>query len=205
TIAPFEVNISRPEQVERFFSQVAERWGKLDAVFAHAGINGVWAPIEQITTEEWQETLNVNLSGTFFTLKYATSHMRETGGSLIVTSSINGTTKFSDLGASAYSATKAGLIGLVRLLALELAPRKIRVNAICPGAIDTEVEDHTELRNVPKSGELGKPAWGGIPLTMGKPGKPEDVASLVYFLASDEASHITGAAIPIDGGQSLVE
>lgn len=204
-VIPFAIDIANAKEVEQFYSKVVERWGCLDVVFAHAGINGVWAPIEELAVDEWQKILDINMSGTFFTLKYAVPHMNKKGGSMIVTSSINGTTKFSDLGSSAYSASKAGLLGLVRLLAVELAPRKIRVNAICPGSIDTSVEEHTELRNVPKSGELGEAPFGGIPLTMGKPGTAEQVAALVTFLAGDGASHITGSAIPIDGGQSLVQ
>jgi NAD(P)-dependent dehydrogenase (short-subunit alcohol dehydrogenase family) len=94
---------------------------------------------------------------------------------------------------------------MVRLLALELAEHRVRVNAVCPGSIDTDVADHMEMRDTEASEEYAHYPRGGIPLTEGRPGSPEQVASLVLFLASDEAAHITGARVVIDGGQSLIQ
>lgn len=198
-------DVSDPTDMEDLFAEVDERWGRLDVLFAHAGINGVWAPIEELGPKDWNHTLQINLSGTFYTVKYAVPLLKRQGGAIVVTSSINGTAKFSDLGSSAYCASKAGQIAFMKLMALELAEHDIRVNAICPGSIDTEIEEHMEMRDTEATAEVAAYPGGGIPLTGGAPGRPEDVAELVLFLASDRASHITGTPVWIDGGQSLVQ
>jgi NAD(P)-dependent dehydrogenase (short-subunit alcohol dehydrogenase family) len=106
-----EADISRPDQVEAALRKLVERWKRLDIVFANAGINGVWAPIEELTPEEWERTLSINLKGTFLTVKYAAPHLKRRGGSVIITSSVNGTRIFSNTGATAYSCSKAGQVG----------------------------------------------------------------------------------------------
>ena len=125
--------------MEGAVEQMVERWGRLDVVFANAGVNGVWAPIEELEPEEWR-TIDINLSGTFFTVKYAVPHLKKRGGSVIITSSVNGTRIFSNTGATAYSCSKAAQVAFAKMVALELAPRKVRVNVICPGAIETKIE-----------------------------------------------------------------
>ena len=122
-----------------------------------------------------------------------------------ITSSVNGTRKFSNTGATAYSCTKAAQIAMMKMLALELADDRIRVNAICPGAIETQIGEHTEKRDLEQVREPIRYPEGKIPLTDGKPGTPEQVAKLVSFLAGDESNHITGTEIYIDGAQSLLE
>jgi NAD(P)-dependent dehydrogenase (short-subunit alcohol dehydrogenase family) len=200
-----EGDVARYADMERVVGEVVEKWGRLDVVFANAGINGVWAPIEELRPEEWEKTIAINLTGTFFTIKAAVPQLRKQGGSVIVTSSINGTRVFSNSGASAYSSTKAGQVALTQMLALELAKDRIRVNVICPGAIETEIEESTERRNLEKAKEPVEFPEGDLPLTDGKPGKAEQVARLVLFLASDESDHITGTPVWIDGGQSLLK
>jgi len=138
---PLVADISRPDQVQRAVQQIADRWGRLDVVFANAGINGLWAPIDELPPEEWEKTLSVNLGGTFFTIKYAVPYLKRRGGSVIVTSSVNGTRIFGNTGASAYAASKAGQVALAKMLALELAEYGVRVNAICPGAIATGIQE----------------------------------------------------------------
>lgn len=177
----------------------------LSIVFANAGVNGVWAPIEELAVEEWQRTLAINLSGTFFTLKHATPHLKRHGGSVIVCASVNGTRMFSNTGATAYACSKAAQVAMVKMLAVELGPHGVRVNAVCPGAIDTEIDDNTQHRNVDKVKPPVEYPEGSIPLTKGAPGKAEQVAELVLFLASQRSSHISGSEIWIDGAQSLVE
>lgn len=204
-IVAIQADVSQLEDVQRLFQEVDERWGRLDILFAHAGVNGVWAPIEKLEPEEWRSTVDINLTGTFYTVKYAVPLLKRQGGSIIITSSINGTAKFSDVGASAYCATKAGQIGFMKLIALELADKGIRVNAICPGSIATEVDKHTELRDTKATGEVAEYPHGAIPISGGEPGQPEQVAELVLFLASERSSHITGTPVWIDGGQSLVQ
>ena len=204
-IIAIEADVADPNDMQRLYQEVDERWGRLDIVFAHAGINGVWAPIEELEPKEWNRTLQINLSGTFYTVKYGVPLLKRRGGSIIITSSINGTTRFSGLGASAYSASKAGQLAFMKLMALELAGHGIRVNAICPGAIDTDIEEHTERRDTEAMEDIALYPQGSIPLTGGAPGQPEQVAELVLFLASDRASHITGTPVWIDGGESLLQ
>ncbi len=198
-------DISRPKDMQHVYSETEKRWGRLDIVFAHAGVNGVWAPIEEIEPDEWNKTISINLNGTFHTVKYAVPLLKRNGGSVIITSSINGTRLFHNAGASAYSSSKAGQIAFMKMMALELAKYRIRVNAICPGAIDTSVEQRTERRDTERAEEPAHYPAGSIPLTDGKPGRPEQVAQLVLFLASDRSNHITGTPVWIDGAESLLE
>jgi NAD(P)-dependent dehydrogenase (short-subunit alcohol dehydrogenase family) len=198
-------DVSKAGELEAAYQQVAERWGRLDIVFANAGINGVWAPLEELTLDEWRQTLEVNLTGTFLTVKHALPLLKRQGGSVIITSSVNGTRMFSNTGATAYSCSKAAQVAFMQMTALELAPFKIRVNAICPGAIDTNIDENTEERNLEAVRIPVEFPKGRIPLTGDTPGTSAQVAELVYFLASDAASHITGTPIWIDGAQSLLK
>lgn len=180
-------------------------FGRLDIVVANAGINGVWAPIETLTPEEWDTTIAINLRGTYLTIHHAVPALEAAGGgAIVVVSSINGTRTFSTPGASAYSVTKAGQLALVQQLALELGRRKIRINAVCPGAIESRISDNTEKRDSDKTGIPVHFPEGDIPLTGGKSGKAEDVADVIAFLVSDAARHVTGSPVWIDGGQSLL-
>lgn len=200
-----EGDISRYEDMERAVRAVVDRWGRLDILFANAGVNGVWAPIEELAPEEWDKTIAINLSGTFYAIKAAVPHLKKQGGSIVVTSSVNGTRMFSNSGASAYATTKAGQVALTKMLALELAKHRIRVNVICPGAIETDIEENTEHRDEEKAKEPVEYPEGEIPLTDGRPGTADQVARLVLFLASEESDHITGTPVWIDGGQSLLQ
>ncbi len=200
-----QADISDYAAMETAVSQIIDKWGRLDILFANAGINGVWAPIEELDPDEWQKTIQVNLTGTFFTLKTAVPHLKKQGGSIIITASVNGTRIFSNTGATAYSATKAGQVAVAKMLALELAKHRIRVNAICPGAIETNIEENTEKQDVAKAREPVNYPAGRIPLTDGQPGTAEEVAELVAFLASDAARHITGTEVWIDGAESLLQ
>ena len=198
-------DVSKAEEVDAAVTRLAREAGGLHAVFANAGFNGVWAPIEELTSDEWQKTIATNLNGTFFTLKAAVPHLKRQGGAVVVCASVNGTRMFSNTGATAYSCSKAAQVAMVKMLAVELGPARVRVNAVCPGAIDTEIDDNTEKRDVERVKTAVEFPEGSIPLTRGKPGKAEQVAELVHFLLSERASHITGTEVWIDGGQSLVE
>jgi NAD(P)-dependent dehydrogenase (short-subunit alcohol dehydrogenase family) len=197
-------DVSQPDQVQQAVEGTVARWGRIDIVFANAGVNGVWAPIEEITPEEWDTTQGINLKGTFLTLKYTTPYLKRQGGAVVVCSSVNGTRIFSNAGASCYAASKAGQVALAKMAALELARFGIRVNVICPGAIKTEIRDNTFSRN--REAIFPRVTFhdGKIPLTGGKPGTAEQVAELVLFLSSDAASHITGTEMWIDGAESLM-
>lgn len=202
---PVVADISQPNQMEGAIQQIAARWDRLDIVFANAGVNGVWAPLEELTPEEWDKTIDINLKGTFLTVKYSLPLLKKQGGSVIVTSSVNGTRMFSNTGATAYACTKAAQVAFAKMTALELAKHRIRVNVICPGWISTQIDENTEKRDLEHVREPVEFPEGTVPLTDGQPGTPEQVAQLVLFLASDAANHITGTEMWIDGGQSLLQ
>jgi NAD(P)-dependent dehydrogenase (short-subunit alcohol dehydrogenase family) len=196
---------SDEDQMRGAIEEVLGKFGGIDIVVANAGINGVWAPIDDLRPEEWDKTMAVNLRGTYLTLHLTVPHMKSNGGgSIIVVSSINGTRTFTTPGATAYTVTKAGQVAMVQQLALELGKHGIRVNAVCPGAIDTNINDNTSSRH---RDEAGIPVvWpeGEIPITGGEAGHSEDVAETILFLAADRSHHITGTPIWIDGGQGLL-
>jgi NAD(P)-dependent dehydrogenase (short-subunit alcohol dehydrogenase family) len=197
-------DISFVPDMEKALETIAKQLGRLDIVFANAGVNGVWTPLEELKPEEWDRTININLRGTFLTVKYSIPLLKKQGGAIVINASVNGTRIFSNTGATAYSCTKAAQLALTKMAALELAKHRIRVNVVCPGAIDTNIDESTEKRDLEKEKEPVEFPQGKIPLTDGKPGKSEQVAELVLFLSSDRASHITGTPVWIDGAESLI-
>lgn len=197
-------DIADAEGMQAAVDKIIATWGRLDIVVANAGINGVWAPIDELTPEEWNKTMAVNLGGTFMTLNLTVPHLKKAGGAIIIVSSINGTRTFTSAGATAYAATKAAQVAMAQQLAVELGRYKIRVNAVCPGAIDTQIDDNTDKRNVGAAEIAVHFPDGDIPLTGTEPGESHDVAQAIAFLASDAASHVTGVPIYVDGGQSLL-
>lgn len=200
----FDTDVSDPARMEAAFRSAAESFGSVDIAFANAGINGTLAPIEDMKPEDWDRTLHVNLRGTYLAVKYAVPHMKRNGGSIVITSSINGSRKFHGFGMSAYSASKAGQIAFAKMAALELAGFGIRVNVICPGSIETNIGENTH--STPELDKIRIPIEypeGSQPLEHA-PGQPEQVADLVLFLASDRSRHISGSEIYIDGAESLL-
>ncbi|MGP4077413.1 SDR family NAD(P)-dependent oxidoreductase [Halobacillus sp. K22] len=198
-------DLSSPEEVKKSIDMVQEHWDRIDGLFANAGVNGKVMPIEDMPPEEWDHTIETNLKGSFLTLKYAIPHMKEKGGSVVLTSSINGNRTFTGKGFSAYSSSKAGIMAFGKMAALELASQGIRVNIICPGFIDTNIGENTrpseqklEKIDIPVKKEVE-----GSPLNE-EIGSPEQVADLVHFLLSDASSHITGTEVFIDGAESLL-
>ncbi|NTH49290.1 SDR family oxidoreductase [Agrobacterium rhizogenes] len=198
-------DVALEDEMHGAVGRLMEAFGRLDVVVANAGINGTWAPIDDLKPEEWDRTIDVNLRGTYLTLYVAVPQLKRTGGgSIIIVSSINGTRTFTTPGATAYVATKAAQVAIMQQLSLELAHHHIRVNAICPGAIDTNIDASTSIRH---EKETAIPViWpeGQIPITGGAPGRSEDVADLIAFLASERSGHITGTPIWIDGAQGLL-
>jgi NAD(P)-dependent dehydrogenase (short-subunit alcohol dehydrogenase family) len=197
-------DIVDPEALQGVYDRILERWGRLDILFANAGVNGVWAPIERLDVEDWRDTVEINLTGTFQTIKFAVPHMKGRGGTVIITSSVNGTRIFSNTGATAYACTKGAQVVLGRMLALELAEYGIRVNTICPGAVETAIEESMETEGVEQAQDAHAVPDDVIPLG-GEPASSAQVADLVFFLASDASRHVTGTEIWIDGGQSLLK
>ena len=196
-------DVSNSQDVHRAVEEIVRHYGHLEIVFANAGVNGVWGALEEIEDDEWDQTVSINLRGTFLTLKHSVPHLKRQGGSIVINSSINGTRVFSNTGATAYAATKAAQVAIMKMLALELASSSVRVNAVCPGAIDTEIADNTEERDRDQLGVPVEFPLGWHPLA-GKPGSADHVARAVLFLCSAEAEHITGTELWIDGGESLL-
>ena len=183
------------EAVKRLVEDVAAKHRRLDIVFANAGISGGWATIAQQSAEDWAEILRVNLIGPFLAIKYSAPLMKP-GGSIICTASVAGLR--SGAGGAAYSASKAGVINLVQTAAQQLAGSGIRVNAICPGLIETGMTkpmyDAARDRGQDKRiGEIN-------PLQRG--GEPYEIARAALFLASDDSSYVNGQALVVDGGLS---
>jgi NAD(P)-dependent dehydrogenase (short-subunit alcohol dehydrogenase family) len=201
---PIEADVSSGEAMKKAIDQLVKETGRLDVVFANAGINGVWAPIEEITDEEFDRTIAINLRGTFLTIKYSVPYLAKQGGAVLVTSSVNGTRIFSNTGATAYSTSKAGQVAMAKMLAVELGQKNIRVNVICPGAIDTNISQNTEQRNTDKIKIPVEYPEGPTPLPGEDSGSIELVGQLALFLASNWADHINGEVVFIDAGASLV-
>lgn len=198
-------DIAVESEMRKAVHDLVSVFGRLDVVVANAGINGVWAPIDDLRPDEWDRTIAVNLRGTYLTVHTTVPHLKAAGGgSIVVVSSINGTRTFTTPGATAYTATKAGQVAMVQQLALELAKHHIRINAVCPGEIETNISSNTSLRG--KEQTAIPVIWpeGQVPITGGAPGRSEDVASAIVFLCSENARHITGSPLWIDGGQGLL-
>ena len=184
-------------EVEALVEKTVADFGGVDIVFANAGISGGMAGIFEQTGTDWQEILQVNLIGPFLLIKYAAPHMKvRGGGSIICTASVAGLR--AGAGGPAYSASKAGVIGLVKVAATQLAGSNVRVNAICPGLIETGMTK--ELFDWARS--TGREARIGRLNPMRRGGEPEEIASVALFLASDAASYVNGQAIAVDGGLS---
>jgi Dehydrogenases with different specificities (related to short-chain alcohol dehydrogenases) len=198
-------DVSDPKSVKAAVDAAVERFGRIDVVFANAGINGVWAPLDELQPDEWDKTLGINLKGTYLTLHFAVPHLkRGGGGSIIITSSVNGNRTFSNAGASAYSASKAGQVALMKMAALELGRSDIRCNAVCPGAIPTNIDDSTTKRDTEEIGIKIEMPEGSPALNEGV-GRDTDVANVCVFLASDLSRHVSGVDIYVDGAASLLQ
>ena len=186
------------EDVQDLVQAALQRFGGLDIFFANAGVSGGLASIFEQTVEDWQEILRVNLIGPFLAIKHAAPAMKERGrGSIICTASVAGIR--AGAGGAAYSASKAGVINLVKVAATQLASADIRVNAICPGLIETGMTKpvYEWARASGKEDRLGHLN----PLKRG--GEAREIADAALFLASDESSYVNGHALVVDGGLSI--
>lgn len=214
-----EADVRSEPDMQGAVARTVEELGGLHVVFANAGINGMQCPIEEMTVEEWDATIDTNMKGTFLTIKHAVPHLRAAGGgSVVVTASVNGFTLFSAAGYSAYSTSKAGQVAYAKMAAQELARWDIRVNVICPGAIKTNIGERTYQRGLEKvRWDIRMPGRGiglggtddagtlqRFPPLYGRSAEASEVADLVLFLASEESRYITGAEILIDAGLTLL-
>jgi NAD(P)-dependent dehydrogenase (short-subunit alcohol dehydrogenase family) len=194
-VAARRIDAGSEPDVVALIDQALREMGGLDVVFANAGISGMSWFFQDTTVEMFQETLRVNLLGPFLAIKHSAPHMIKQGkGSIVCTASVAGIR--SGAGPVAYSASKAGVINLVQVAANQLRGSGVRVNAICPGLIETgmtkPIFDRARDRGTEdKIGQLN-------PLL--RAGQPEEIAAAALFLASDEASYVNGQALPVDGG-----
>ncbi|WP_429948973.1 SDR family oxidoreductase [Enterococcus sp. AZ101] len=198
------VDVTNEVSLKKAIDELTDSLGGLDIFFSNAGINGTWAPIETLSISEWDQTINTNLRSTFLCTKFAIPHMKKNGGSIIITSSINGTRIFNNFGASAYSASKAGQVAFTKMAALELARYNIRVNAICPGAIDTAINEKTTYSDALKEVEIKVEFPEGDRPLKNDTGTSEQVAQSVLFLATDASANISGTELYVDGAESLL-
>lgn len=190
--AGYECDVTSSEQVRRAVAAAAERFGTVHIVFNNAGV-AIRRRLAEQDEESWDRVIDTNLKGAYLCSAAALPFFPERGGCIIHTSSVTGITGVRDR--AAYSAAKAGLVGLTRNMALDYAHRGIRVNAVCPGFVRTPF-----IEGITSDEKRLQRLVGLHPL--GRLGEPEDIARAVLFLASDDASWITGHALAVDGGFS---
>jgi len=189
-----QADVSKKEQVDNMVRQVVAKFGRIDILVNNAGVVA-FKPFDQMTEGEWDEVINVNLKGQFLCIKAVAPHMEKAGkGRIINLASVaSGGVGVGFPNLAHYCASKGGVVALTEELALELSPKGINVNAIAPGAIDTDM-----TQSIKENPEVLKATLGRIP--KGRLGKPEDIAVMAVFLASDEADYCTGTVFYVDGG-----
>lgn len=188
-------DVSQPTDVEAFVEQTIDRFGRIDVLHNNAGVPQESTPVEKVSEETWDLVQAVNLKSAFLGSKYAVPQMKEQGtGVIINTASTAGIRPRTGL--SAYAAAKGGVITLTKQLAFELAEAGIRVNAVCPVATDTDMLPQFA------GGDLSVESMAET-IPLGRLAEPEDTAQAVAFLASDEASMVTGTALEVDGGRDI--
>jgi len=192
----FVADIRKTDEVKNVVRKTIEKFGKLDILVNNAGIFPKIKQLHEIDEDEWNEVLDVNLTGQFRFTKESIPHLQKTSGSIINISSDAGLKAYQGFNADAYSASKAALIILTKCWALEYAKYKIRVNCICPGVVDTDMTKPFLKTQQDKDFMDNEHPIGRI-------GKPEEIAKAIMYFVSDDASWTTGAILAVDGGESL--
>ena len=189
-------DIRNENSVRKVVEKTVEKYGKLDILVNNAGIFPKIKQLHEIDESEWQEVLDVNLTGQFRFTKASIPYLKKTSGSIINISSDAGLKAYEGFNADAYSASKAALIVLTKCWALEYAKDKIRVNCICPGVVDTDMTKQFLKTNKDREFMDNEHPIGRI-------GKPDEVAKAILYFASDDAAWTTGAVLTVDGGESI--
>ncbi len=198
--ASLTVDVAQEEDVQRMVGETVERWGRLDILFNNAGI-GTGGPVTQVSEEDWDRLIDINLKGVFLGCKHAIPEMvKQGGGAIVNTASDAGLRGTAWL--STYCASKGGVVLLTKSLAVEWAEQGVRVNCVCPGVIRTPILDPFIEQGQALFGDSAEAVWERLARAhpIGRVGEPEEVAQAALFLASDEASFVTGVALPVDGG-----
>jgi NAD(P)-dependent dehydrogenase (short-subunit alcohol dehydrogenase family) len=190
-----KADVRDPAQIEAAVKKTVETFGRLDFAFNNAGILNKLGPIDQLSIDEWNDSIATNLTGVWLCMKYEIQQMLKQGGGVIVNNSSTHGLISTPFGVSPYDASKSGVIGITRSAAMENSKRGIRVNVVCPGEIDTPM-----MRLDLSDADLAR-IQARQP--MGRGGTPEEVAEMVLFLCSDGASFMTGSTIVIDGGLTV--
>ncbi len=193
TVLTIRADAANLNETQAALNKTVETFGKIDVLFLNAGI-ALFAPVEQTPLEMFDNTMNINFRGPFYTVQAALPHLNDGASILFTTSVVN---EMGMPNGGVYSASKAALRSLVRTLSVELAPRKIRVNAVSPGPINTPIFGKTGLSEE-QLDEFGKQILSNVPL--GRMGESDEIANVALFLASDEASFVTGSEYTADGG-----
>ena len=191
-----ETDVGSEASVQRMVDQTVQRFGALHIMYANAGISGRF-DLETVTAEEFDKVIQVNLRGPFFCAKYATPRIVESGGGSVIFTASE-LALVGSPGASVYSASKAGLIGMARGLALDYADAGVRFNCICPGAVDTPM-----LWGEEKGERDAIEADISSRMPLGRVGRPDEIAKSALYLASDDSSFVTGHALVVDGGWTV--
>lgn len=186
-----KVDVTREDEVREMIAEVVSEFGRLDIMVANAGIAQPPVPVESLTSDAWHQMLDVNLTGVFFSNKHAIAQMKRqgSGGAVVNVASILG--HVGRPGATAYNAAKGGVVNLTRSLGVACAKEQIRVNAVCPGYIETPLIAGASAEGLAQITSLHP---------IGRLGRPEEIAAAVTFLASEDASFMAGASLMVDGG-----
>ena len=188
-----KTDVSKAAEVDALVQKTVEKFGRLDIAFNNAGVEGVWVPIVNQSEEDFDQTININLKGVWLCLKYEIRQMLKQGGGGAIVNMASITGLIGSAGAAAYCASKHGVMGLTKAAALENARSGIRINTVCPAAIETPMAERL----------FGAPAVHKYALSchpIGRFGRPAEIAEAVVWMCSDRASFMTGQSLVLDGG-----
>lgn len=194
----YEADVRDRKRIRDVTDAVVAELGEISVAFTSAGVSGARIDSHELSADEWHTVLDINLDGTFFTIQAVLPSLLRRGGGSIVTCGSTSSFIAAQGGLAPYRASKGGVKMLTQTLAVEYAPHNIRVNSVCPGAVKTNLNANSAII-APTTGTVRNPSKR-LPVPLGRYAEPEEIASVVAFLACDDASYITGQAIIVDGG-----